>query len=529
MKRRDFLSGSYTERIRRDINFLGEEPKIEGNFSVETKPLDRQMAYHLLRRFAFGPTPEMVDEFVGLSPQEAADKILGDGTKPLPDGYQDLSWLDTQEEDPLKVSNQQIRSEIMSKLNNRYAALVDWWLEQMREESLPVMEKLALFWSTVWCIEFTYDTLAQIPPPLLYRNNQLLREQRLGNYKDFALEMTLDGAMLLYQSLYYSTKDAPNENYPRELLELFTMGIGHYSEGDIQVASTMLTGWRTAAYLHEPAPNGKFNTYFVPGQHATGTSGRTFMGNTIPPLDEADNTEFQVKEKEVKGLLDIMFSEKGLEIGKFISEKIYRYFVYASEGDIDYSIVDNMAEVFVQNNFELKPVFRSLITSKHFYDQGAYGIQFKTPPEYIAGFEKQLGVVYPYSRRACNDLEQVLYDPPNVGSWKGYRTWISTTTLPLRIKYASEILGEASDAELIALAKKFEDYTDLILLNEKLLEYFLAKIPDETRKERYLNVMRQYVDDSYWASAIEAESSNAADAIRELIKEIIKSPDFQLC
>lgn len=528
MNRRDFLSGSFSN-IRNDINFLGHEPKINGTLEKETRTLDRAMAYHLLRRFSFGPTPELVADFVGLTPQQAAEKLFGNGTEPLPNGYDELDWLDTQEEDPLSVANTEIRFSIMAKLTNRYGEFIDWWLDQMSKEKLPSMEKLTLFWSTVWCIEFTYDTLSLIPPPLLYRNNVLLRNFRFGNYKDLALEMTLDGAMLLYQSLHYSSKGAPNENYPRELLELFTMGIGHYSEGDIQVASTLLTGWRTAAYLYEKAPNGKFNTYFEPNLHATGTSGRTFMGVTIPPLDEADNTEFQVKEKEVKGLLNIMFSERALPIGKFISEKIYRYFVYSSDGDVDYEIVNQLADIMVQNGFELRPVFEALITSKHFYDAEAMGIQFKTPPEFIAGFEKQLAVDFPNSRRACNDLEQLLYDPPNVGSWKGYRTWLSTTTLPLRIKYANDILKLAKDSDIINLVKKFPVYNDINQANLYILEYFLARTPNEARIERYLNIMKSYVSESAWQNEVENGTASAATAIRKLIEEIIKAPDFNLC
>jgi uncharacterized protein (DUF1800 family) len=438
--------------------------------------------------------------------------------------------LDIIEENPLSVNNVEIRFEIMGRMRNRYRQFIEWWLGLMQEEEGSSIEKLALFWSTVWCIEFTYDTLSLVPPQLLYKNNQLLRTRRLGNYRDFVLDMTLDGAMLLYQSMHYSSINAPNENYPREMLELFTMGIGHYTEGDIQVASELFTGWRTAAFQDIPPINGIYNTYYDPNQHGIGTKGRTFMGVTIPPLDENDlKSEFLVKEKEVKGVIDIMFEQRPMPIGRFISEKIYRYFVYASEGDIDNSMIEDLAEIMVQNDFNVRPVFEALITSKHFYNEGAIGIQFKTPPEFIVGFAKQLGIEYDGARQACNDLEQVLYDPPNVGSWKGYRTWLSTTTLPLRIKYANEILDEASNENLTNLVKEFTDYTDLNKINIALLEYFLGKIPNQTRIDRYKSIMTNIVSEANWSNEIENNTTNAANAIRDLISEVIKSPDFQLC
>lgn len=526
MNRRNFLSGKFSER--RDIRFLGFEPKIEGGLEPETRTLDRTMAYHLLRRMGFGPTPEMVAEFTGLSPDEAAEKILGDGTETLPDGYDELDWLDTPEEDPLRVNNTDLRFSIMGKLTQRYREFTEWLLKQMRNQDGVYSEKLALFWSTVWTIEFTYDTLSLVPPPLLYRNYKKLNEMRLGNYKDIALEITLDGAMLLYQSLHYSGKAAPNENYARELLELFTMGIGNYTESDIQVASALFTGWRSAAYLDDMHPNGYFNTYFVPEEHALGTDGRTFMGVTIPPINEADNTEYQVKEKEVKAVIDIMFDKRKYEIAKFVSEKIYRYFVYASEADTDENIISDMSELMVQSDFELRPLFKALLTSKHFYDVNAIGIQFKTPPEFIAGFARQLGVDYNTSRVACENLEQVLYDPPNVGSWKGYRTWLSTTTLPLRTKYALEILNKADYTELAMLCERLGNTDNLSDVVTNLLEYFLARIPDTERTARYQNAMESVVSAGDWNSTYQSNKSKAGEAVYALIEEVIYSPDFQL-
>lgn len=521
MKRRDFLSGKFEQ-------YSGDRLL---SLEKETAPLDRKKAYHLLRRITFAPTPEMLDIAIGKTPDEVVDSFLNPDA-PLPSGDELSNWKDTQEEDPLSGLPQEIRSEIEGRLRSRYRDFKDWWLDLMRNENATLMEKLTLFWTNVWCIEFTYDTLSLVPPPLIYRNNQTLRQHRLGNYKKIVEEMTLDGAMLLYQSLNFSTKEAPNENFIRELLELFTMGIGHYSEGDIREGARVLTGWRTAAYLYQPKPNGAFETYFLPNAHDTGS--KTFMGVSIKGRNEADNSEFQVREEEVKGLINILFTERPYEIARFVSEKIYTYFLYSSPGDVELSIIEDMAETMVQNDFEIYPVVKEFLTSKHFYEDTFIGGQFKTPPAFIVGLERMLNTEYKTgtvkrTRMAVDDLEQELYDPPNVSGWKGYRSWISTKTYPARIDYANTILDGTEDSNLIELIRKFPEYTDIESAIDYVLEYLLPREVSLNRRENYKSTLLNGLNANQWANEIDTNSQTIINGMRNLLKEIFKAPDFQLC
>ncbi len=513
MKRRDFIK----------LNFVNNDTPIS-ILEQKTSALSKEDAYHLLRRVGFAPSIEQVKSISGLLPSVALDKIISDSTEVAVPSSQLQNWIDTPDIDPLKEGTVELRFQAEDRLKQRYNEFINWWLDLMRLEDSKLKEKFTLFWSTVWTIEFTYDTLSLIPPPLIYRNNQTLRKNIFSDYKTISEEIMLDGAMLLYQSLFYSTKEAPNENFMRELMELFTMGVGNYTEGDIREGSRALTGWRTAAYAQEPHPNGYHETYFDRDSHDT--EAKTIMNTTIPAIDDASNNEFQVREKEVKGLINILFDKRGGKIGKFVSEKAYKYFVYSNPGSVDNTFIEELTTTFVLNDFSTIEVFKTIFTSELFYNANIRGCQLKTPPEYIIGLERLLDLNYANSRNAIFNLEQVLYDPPNVGSWAGYRTWISTKTFPLRIKYGLEMLEQINDPDLVTLAKKFEDYTDVDMLLDALLQHWLPVAVLNKRRTDYLEILLNGIEISNWEQEI--TNGTVAEGIRNLLTEIIKSPDFQL-
>lgn len=524
MKRRDFLTFKSN-----DVNLLNIQNDLSDK---KTEPLTKKEAMHLFGRISFGNDLNVIQQIAGKTPDEAIDLLLGKKDDSIVDGYKSISWLDTQEEDPLDGLPLDIRFEIEGILKSRFRELKDWWLQQMFIEDGSFHEKLTLFLSTIWCIEFTYDQQYLLPPALLYRNNKKLRENRIGNYKTIAKEMTLDGAMLLYQSLNYSTAKAPNENFMRELLELFTMGIGNYTEGDIREGSKVLTGWRIAAYKYQPAPNEAFNVYFSRNDHHKGAK-RVFNVD-FPAIDDADNYEEKVKENEVYRLIDVIFQERGTAIAKFICEKIFRFFVYSSPADVDNEIIAQMADTFIKNDFELLPVYKQLFSSRFFYSSAVVGSQIKTPQEFIIGLQKMFAKEFKSgnakkSREACEALEMELYDPPNVGSWAAYRSWISTTTYPNRYKYAKEYLTIFSDKEILDFGKKFSNYQDANLLLNDFIDYFFPIALSTERKERYKTVMLNEIPENEWANSYSSSSSKVVAGLRNLFNEIVLSPDFNLC
>jgi uncharacterized protein (DUF1800 family) len=533
MKRRDLL-----------LN-LSEKDKITSESLEEyTEKLDYARALHLLRRLTFHPKPEQVGQIVGKTAAEAMSIILGTGTEPLPEPTESMkSWLDTLEENPLDNLPQDIRAEIESRHKVHYAELSNWWLDLMYKDNFPSIEKLVMFLHSIWCIEFTYDTLALLPPPLLYRNNVKLRQLRFEAYNKIAEEVTLDGAMLLYQSLFYSGKEVPNENYMRELMELFSMGIGdlgtgesNYTEGDIREGARALTGWRTVAYLgQEGAPANKpFETFFIKTQHDTG--GKKIMQfGEIAPITDDENTEDLVKLKEVKGLVDILFNERGLAISRFISEKILRFFVYSDPGGVNNDILNGLAGYMAGSSYSLRQVFIKLFTSKYFFSNEVRGCQIKTPLEYIVGIERILSIDSDSisngrTRESVFTLEQLLYDPPNVGSWKAYRSWIGTTTYPLRIKYANELINKMSDSQLIDFIKKFPSSATNFDQMMSALTLFMLPVPlSQDRLDGYTEIILNSLTKSEWMSGLNSSNSKVSEGIRLFLLDIVSSPDFQLC
>lgn len=533
MKRRDLL-----------INLKGKNEILSETLDEKTDTLNYADALHLLRRVSFHPNPEQVNQIVGKTPAEAFDTIVGDGTEPSPVPTQSMnSWLNVLEENPLDNLPQDIRAEIEGRQRSHYFELSNWWLDNMRNEGFPSIEKLTLFLHSTWCTEFTYDTLALLPPPLLYRNNDTLRKNRLADYNKIAEAVSQDGAMIMYQSLFYSGKDAPNENYMRELMELFTLGIGdletgnaNYTEGDIREGARALTGWRTVAYLGQngaPA-NRPFETFFVKAQHDT--AGKKIMQfGQISPITDDENTEDLVRSKEVSGLIDILFNERGLSIARFICEKILRFFVYSDPGAANMTIINELAQYMSTNNYNLRKVYKKLFTSQYFFSDEVRGCQIKTPPEFIIGLERMLGVDFDSlqqgkSRTSVTSLEQLLYDPPNVGSWKAYRTWLSTTTFPLRIKYAKEIITSLTNTQLFDLVKKFPDYnTNFTNLLSNLTNYFLPVSLSQTRLDAFKQILLNGMQESEWLSEVSSNNSSVAQGMRLFLERVIVSPDFQLC
>lgn len=516
-----------------------------------TTPLDYHSAAHLLRRVTFGPRIGEIKKLIGKTPKEAIDEIFTDGKEYLEENtnrFRDstnlLNYIGQIYENPQAVPLE-LRFDIEGRHGQNYSAFLQWWLAGMTEEDITtdvnasgfkgypiqnkIVEKLAFFWHTHWCVSFPYDNEEYIPAALLFRNYDKLRKYRLGNFKEMVLEMTLDGAYLLFQNLQLSHKDAPNENYMRELLELFTMGIGHYSEGDIREGARALTGWRVTAHLGDRSPFGSFETYFDRDAHDIGA--KIIMGEKINSRDPFDNTMDKVKNEEVIGLINILFDRRPTQIAEFICEKIYKFFVYSNPAELDREFIGELAKVFIDNNFELLPVFQKLFVSKHFYEMQNRGIQVKTPPELIMGLKKALNSPFVSQTEALDRLEMRLYSPPNVSGWNGYRAWISTITYPYRVHYTSEIITSMNKNHFLNIAKSIENYTNFESFVVGLNDFLLPLPADEERQGRFRTFLVKKLNFSAteWTNKVNESDDFLVNATKELMLYIVRLPDFQLC
>jgi uncharacterized protein (DUF1800 family) len=406
---------------------------IEAGLESYTAPLDQPHATHLLRRTGFGARPGEIDALMGMDVQTAIPVIVEAAINaPLPDPPVWANEAVPRRNDAQSQAYIQNNGEWMLELRGD-------WFRQMYMGGLR--ERLTLFWHNHFVTEAdTYLNLAVYA----YRYVNTLRTHAVGNFKDFVHAIGTDPAMLYYLNGAQSVAGAPNENYARELLELFTMGEfdaeGHpnYTQDDIQEIARALTGW-------VPDP------FSLTVQHV----------NVL--FDNSEKTIFgRTGAWGYDDVVDILFEERGPQIATFICRKLYQAFVYEAP---DESLVSDLADVFVASNYDLAPVLNVLLQSAHFMDEEAIGAQIKSPATMVVGllqevlFETPPDNLFLFLDRFAVFMQQRILYPPNVAGWEEHHTWLNTTTLPLRWLVS----------EFLIYGSRNEQAIDLVPLAEHLL------------------------------------------------------------
>ncbi|RMF03893.1 MAG: DUF1800 domain-containing protein, partial [Bacteroidetes bacterium] len=308
------------------------------------RPWNRIRAQHLHRRLGFSARPATIDQALASSPTDWVDQLLDQAVAapnlPQPE-WHDWTINDYGEDFAAQSSAQFIE----------YAQL---WANAMLEHGAK--EKITLFWHN----HFVTRAEDYFCPSYLYAYLQLLQTHALGNFRTMVYEMGKNPAMLIYLNGVQNTRIEPNENYARELFELFTLGRDSgYTQQDIQEAARALTGWN--GFSVACAPIG-----YVDFLHDNGS--KTIFGQT-------GNWDYDQ-------LHDILFTERAQEIATYICGKIYRHFVHPLAPE---AIVAELAQTFIDNNWELLPVFRQLFRSEHFFDEEVIGVQIKSPLDMMLG------------------------------------------------------------------------------------------------------------------------------------------------
>lgn len=523
MERREVLQQllGWGTRPHAPVNAHAALAAIEGGIEPYTKPLTLEDVLHLFRRASFSATLEQAQAYVGRQAVEVVDEIIGKGDEPQPPSPG--AWIDAWTENP-QGADLQTRASIEASWRNNMASLAAWWMNLASNDATAI-EKTVLFWSQHWTTEFSFDNTYSVPQ-MLYRQLQTLRSMRLGDLRQLALDMTLDPAMLYYLGGTYNTKGAPNENFARELMELYLTGIGWYTEGDVKEGARVLTGWRTQRFSDEPAPNDRYHTWFDAAAHDTGA--KQFLGQTIAARTDDNNTAYQVRNEEVLRMIEIIIDVRGEACSRFIAEKVYRYFVYSSPTEVVMPYIHDLADVFRQSNFELRPLFTTLLSSAHFFDPALRGAQIKTPMEYIAGMIRQLGKGATGLSTWATRMDQAVMDPPTVAGWPGYRSWISTNTYPVRREFARTLINSMSDAEVMAWIRTFPEYDQARSFVASVVQLLLPVPVSTERLDYYLQALLQNAPDYDWPKIIN-DPTAAAKRTRDLLVTISKAPDFQLC
>ncbi|HWB04596.1 MAG TPA: DUF1800 domain-containing protein [Verrucomicrobiales bacterium] len=396
----------------------------------------REAAAHLLNRAGFGGTPAEIEKLHALGREKAVDSLI-DGAEdpsrfPLPEWTKPEARMELAREmadvrrSAAGAKNEpdaaQKRRQMVQMAQRRQAEqaleLIGWWFNRMSATSWPLREKMTLFWHG----HFATSLQKVRQTVLMQQQNELFRSHALGSFRDLTKAIVQDPAMMIYLDTNNSNKAHPNENFARELMELFTLGEGRYSEEDIKESARAFTGYRFRP-LFENASR------FAPFQHDNGE--KTFFG----------------QKGRFKGddIVDIIFQQP--HCAPFITAKLWRYFV--SDNPPDESQGKALAETLTKAEWKLGPFLRTLFNSAAFYDAKVMRSQIKSPLQFLVQMQKQLevsGNIPPVLLLgAMQQLGQIPFRPPNVAGWEGGRAWINTSTLLARYNIAGAFTtGDAS-------------------------------------------------------------------------------------
>lgn len=511
ISRRNFFEGLISStKDRLDMNATLDE---------FTQPLNRLQVQHLLRRTTFSLSNNIIDKYVGQTAAVVVDELFAnaDSTLNAPAPF----FANDHISNPGNLSGKQ-REEAEAKralLFGEYnLTLGEWWVTLMKKDNNSILEKMVLFWHDHFATQFA--SCDNIPAISMYRQNDLFRRNYAGNLRTLLEQLSIDGAMLKYLNGNMNISSSPNENYARELMELFSLGVGNYSEQDVREAAKILTGWKVSYFLDEGTPYKPFLNLAEFDK-----TSKLFMGEVFAVNYEVN--EQNVFKNSIQRLIDVILTKKGQVAAKFLSNKLYQYFVYANPEKADTKIIDEMAQLILDNKFELKPALKKLLKSQHFFDDLNIGTQIKSPAETVVGIVKHLKYPDRYARNIMAVLGLELFNPPNVAGWRGYRSWISTKTLPTTIYYLKEIIDSNTNTQLAEWALSIEGSGDVHILTERYVELFLARPLSEDRFKKLKNVFLGGAPDYEWYEIIK-NKDQAGQRVRGFLFELIKAPEYFL-
>jgi uncharacterized protein (DUF1800 family) len=397
-------------------------------------------AAHLVERAGFGATPEDIQRFAAMSPRQAVDALVDyeaiddrelkpfdesgvwdPGMDPFPPSRAEAVRIARERGESMgvKVLPEGTPRRLQPVVDKFFYGLAAnnietqrlglWWANRMLATRRPLEEKLTLFWHG----HFATGENKVRDYRMMHRQNLMLRRNASGNLRELLVGILKDPAMLVFLDNGENVKNHPNENFGRELLELFTMGVGHYTERDVREAARAFTGWTNDVLEF------KFDT----NQHDFGE--KTFLGRT-GNLNGED-------------VIDTILEQP--VTAEFVSAKLYRYFV---REEVSASVKRDLGRTFRDSRYQLKPLLKQIFLSKDFYSPAAYGTQIKSPVHLVVSTYRKMGLhevpTVPDFGRMTAGLGQSLFDPPNVAGWAGGRTWITPATLLQRGNLLRDVL-----------------------------------------------------------------------------------------
>jgi uncharacterized protein (DUF1800 family) len=404
-------------------------------------PWSVKQAAHLYRRAGFGGSPDDVARVANAGMHAAVDGFIHfANTGALPAQPQLLNERLTPEERQTLTASQkaaapdmqggvdasiQLKRKIGGARRDNTIALQRWFLDRMIDSPAQLQEKMTLFWHGHFTSAYQKGVTAQE----LADQNNLFRNNALGNIRDLTLKVSQDPAMLRYLDNAQNNKAHPNENYARELMELFTLGIGNYTETDVRESARAFTGW---AFDRD----GGFRDF--PQRHDDGM--KMFLNRT----GNFTGTD----------IVQIIFTQPAA--ARWFATKLLTFFVYS---DPEPELVDAVAAQLRKNDYNLQPVMALLLRSNVFYSDRAYRALVKCPVQFVVGSYQLYGIKQSdiVALGALRRMGQILFLPPNVKGWDGGAAWLNSQTLLTRENFASSLQAKMGDAPFVQQALRSMD------------------------------------------------------------------------
>ncbi|MCC6268598.1 MAG: DUF1800 domain-containing protein [Dehalococcoidia bacterium] len=428
-------------------------------------------AAHLLRRAGWGGTLGEIQAFAELSREEAADRLLNFGAL-------DNAALDRR----IAAANFNLSTPGRGVDNQRPLITFEmqrWWLTRMSYTTRPLEERMTYIWHGLLTTQVSI--LEMMGAKTIIRQNELFRSHALGRYDDLLQAVAKDPAMMIYLNTVDSTAEHPNENFARELMELFSMGEGNYTETDVRESARAFTGWRLTPLQRRPIPQGLSTperNEFVsqmwaawqpewlvdPKLHDKGV--KTFLGRTGPFGGE--------------DIISIIMEQPAT--ARFITRRLFGELAYR---DPDEETVGRLVDVWQASGHSVRDVVRAILVSDEFYSIRAYRSLVRSPVDFAVGAVRALELETNWRgiERAAATMDQTLFDPPNVAGWPGGETWLSSSTFFGRLNFLDTALFPAGRAAPIPALQGAS--SPEVLVDEALKRLVDDNISPESRESLY--------------------------------------------
>jgi uncharacterized protein (DUF1800 family) len=532
--------------------------KVRSGIGAYVGPWTQTEAKHLLKRTMFGVKPGDLSAVTGMTMSQAVDALINavPNAFPLPLNYYQNTYAD-----PTGVAYGQ--SWITADYGDgtvdyyRQMGLKADWFRTMVNQNVSVFEQMVMFWYNLLPVQSSTQYAK-----FSYHYLMLIRQYAMGNFKDFIKAISKQDAMLLFLNGFLNNKYSPDENYARELQELFTVGKDggqQFTEDDVKEAARVLTGWRIDFT--------NFTSFYDENLHdTTNKTFSAFYNNTVI----AGQTGPTGGDAELDALVDMIFSGNSATItAKHICRKIYSHFVYYNiDASVEANVIAPLAQTFITSGWDISAVLSQLLKSEHFYDANNMGCLIKSPMQIMVGTIRTLdtpaNTSWTFEQVYWNWLRQIYYgtnmgqellEVPSVSGWKPYyqmpmmhELWINSDTFPKRLRYTDQLVtnyGFYVDGvvnwrqNLHNFIGSLNNPSNPDAVIDQLCELFYGlDVSNTIKTELKANLLNNQTANSYWTTAWNTYVANTSDQtafdvvrnrVKNLLTKFCQRAEFQLC